>query len=422
VHRPTGAFGAACALLTTLLVAGCGVVGQIARPGDQRAARYDAPSGAGLVLLPAAARGPGPFSDATATSPATPPPLTRTPPAARSRSGADPAAALTGVRRHSGGTPGLYAGRRRAADCDVDRLPTADPDRARAFAGAAGIVEAAIPAHLRALTPVVLRADTRVTGHGYRAGRAVAYQAALQAGTAVLVDTRGVPRVRCACGNPLAPPVPTRSAVGGAAGTWAGYRPERVVVVTPAPRAVGTFTIVDIDDGAWVEREVGADVRHDRVMPGPYGAERTDRAASPSVGASPAEDRSAADAPDPASEPSESSESSEPSDPEEPPVLADTASGSPREPGGPADPSRAADDGAGVPEPADAADAVPRPEAGAGDAGPATVPDAPDPPDGGGLVPDAPDEPDGPDGDGGGDGAGEADGSIFGSPTGVFAD
>ncbi|GAP52775.1 serine/threonine protein kinase [Streptomyces azureus] len=56
----------------------------------------------------------------------------------------------------------------------------------------------------------MLRADTGVTNHGFRAGRAAVLQAVLQAGTAVLVDDRGVPRVRCACGNPLRPPVAMR--------------------------------------------------------------------------------------------------------------------------------------------------------------------------------------------------------------------
>ncbi|GHF01088.1 hypothetical protein GCM10018785_74850 [Streptomyces longispororuber] len=63
-----------------------------------------------------------------------------------------------------------------------------------------------MPAYLRGLTPVVPRADTRVTGHGCRDGRATGHQAVLQARTAVLVDDRGLPRVRCACGNPLLPP------------------------------------------------------------------------------------------------------------------------------------------------------------------------------------------------------------------------
>ncbi|MGH3907098.1 MAG: DUF6777 domain-containing protein, partial [Pseudonocardiaceae bacterium] len=42
--------------------------------------------------------------------------------------------------------------------------------------------------------------DTRVTNHGYRDGKATDRQAVLQAGTAVLVDEKGRPRVKCGCG------------------------------------------------------------------------------------------------------------------------------------------------------------------------------------------------------------------------------
>jgi hypothetical protein len=56
------------------------------------------------------------------------------------------------------------------------------------------------------LTPTFLRVDTRVTNHGYFNGHATPHQSILQAGTAVLVDRQGVPRARCACGNPLIPP------------------------------------------------------------------------------------------------------------------------------------------------------------------------------------------------------------------------
>ena len=58
------------------------------------------------------------------------------------------------------------------------------------------------PGYLRGLTSVVLRADTQVTNHGFRDARVTGFQSVLQAGTAVLVDNRGVPRVRCACGSP----------------------------------------------------------------------------------------------------------------------------------------------------------------------------------------------------------------------------
>lgn len=84
---------------------------------------------------------------------------------------------------------------------------TAEPDKNNAFASVLDIDPSRVPAYLRGLTPVQLRLDTRVTNHGFRDGAATSYQAVLQAGTAVLVDDHGVPRVRCACGNPLLPPV-----------------------------------------------------------------------------------------------------------------------------------------------------------------------------------------------------------------------
>jgi hypothetical protein len=58
----------------------------------------------------------------------------------------------------------------------------------------------------RELSATFLIFDTRVTNHGFFNGRATPHQSILQAGTAVLVDHSGVPRARCACGNPLIPP------------------------------------------------------------------------------------------------------------------------------------------------------------------------------------------------------------------------
>ncbi|MCZ0997978.1 hypothetical protein O1M63_07095 [Streptomyces mirabilis] len=125
----------------------------------------------------------------------------------------------------SGDAPGLYGGTRNVASCDVEKQITAlraDPSKNAAFASVLGIQPSAVPGYLRTLTPVQLRADTRVTNHGYRNGSATTYQAVLQAGTAVLVDDRGVPRVRCACGNPLTPPAAQQSA---APGRWASRGP-----------------------------------------------------------------------------------------------------------------------------------------------------------------------------------------------------
>lgn len=65
----------------------------------------------------------------------------------------------------------------------------------------------AVARYIRRLRPVTLTQDTRVTNHSFVGGRAVGYQAILQAGTAVLVDENGEPVARCRCGNPLLEPV-----------------------------------------------------------------------------------------------------------------------------------------------------------------------------------------------------------------------
>ncbi|MEU6510976.1 DUF6777 domain-containing protein [Streptomyces sp. NPDC046942] len=310
---PTGSIVTALVLSAALLVTGC------IRPGVR-----EAPLGAEVYLQPAASQGPDPFTDSTATEPTTPQtpgsgatgsigpavpdgpgsavptapavptgsvpavpltPTTAPPPGigpiaptvpASARRPALPAALpvvpLPAMRALPGGTPGLYGGTERVAGCDVERqigYLTADRARGGAFAGAAGISAPDLPGYLRGLTPVMLRADTRVTNHAYRAGQAAAYQAVLQAGTAVLVDNRGVPRVRCACGNPLGPPAPGHDGLGTRGTVWSGYRPGQVIAVTPAPRAVAGFTILDVATHTWIGRRIGHDVRRDQIVPAP---------------------------------------------------------------------------------------------------------------------------------------------------------
>lgn len=278
---PTGSIVTACALSVALLVAGCG------RPGVK-----EARMGEEVYLLPAAAQGPDPFTASTVTAPvragtgsadptAPPHPGTADPSATRPPvAGSSPPAVPAGLvgvhpralRILSGATPGLYGGTARVAGCDVGRQTgylTADRAKGDAFARAAGVSANGLRGFLRGLTPVVLRADTRVTDHGYRDGQAVAHQAVLQAGTAVLIDNRGLPRVRCACGNPLGPPTPTRVGSGARGGAWPGYRSGQVIAVTPAPRAVTSITIVNAETRTWIERRLGHDVRDDQVVPAP---------------------------------------------------------------------------------------------------------------------------------------------------------
>ncbi|MFF1510886.1 DUF6777 domain-containing protein [Streptomyces sp. NPDC058326] len=249
---PRGSARSALAALTaSLLLAGCSAAWEGAGGGAQPAAA-DVQD---VFLQPVAEQGPDPFTKSTARHTAT------RPSGDRDR---DPAAEH--VREVTGSTPGLYGGTRAEGSCDVERQVSylaADQDRTRAFAEAAGIPETNVAGWLRGLTPVVLRADTRVTNHGYRERRADAFQAVLQAGTAVLVDQYGSPRVRCACGNPLRAPAAAPGAVHQG-DPWDGFDPDRVIVVRPTTTVVTSLVIVNAADRSWIERLTGTDGDKDR--------------------------------------------------------------------------------------------------------------------------------------------------------------
>ncbi|MFF7928458.1 DUF6777 domain-containing protein, partial [Streptomyces mirabilis] len=206
-----------------------------------------------VFLQSAGSTGADPFTESTAKEGTAP---TATPSLPSTATGTGNA-----VQSVSGDAPGLYGGTRNVASCDVEKQITAlkaAPSKNAAFASVLGIQPSAVPGYLRTLTPVQLRADTRVTNHGYRNGSATTYQAVLQAGTAVLVDDRGVPRVRCACGNPLTPPAAQQSADPRPVGqSWSGYRPSHVVVVAPAPRPVKKFVVAGHKKGEWFTRDQG---------------------------------------------------------------------------------------------------------------------------------------------------------------------
>ncbi|MEO3974745.1 DUF6777 domain-containing protein [Streptomyces sp. CAU 1734] len=224
-------------------------------------------SAQGEVFLQAAgSAGPDPYTASTADDSAAEGTATGLPTAS-----ASPANTTQGV---TGSTPGLYGGTRNTASCDVERqirYLTDDPSRRNAFAGALDIEPGDVPRYLRSLTPVQLRLDTRVTNHGYRNGSATPYQAVLQAGTAVLIDDRGVPRVRCACGNPLDPPVAQKGTVKRTGDSWPGYNPSKVVVVEPAPGPVKEFVLYDGKNRDWIARPPGSDGDTDTTAKPPEG-------------------------------------------------------------------------------------------------------------------------------------------------------
>lgn len=199
-----------------------------------------------------AALGEAPLASTTTTRPASSstsaPTSTTTPPS--------PGAGGGSV---AGSAPGLYGGTRDAGSCDPEKLIAflqSEPDKAGAWAGVQGIEVTAIPSYVRGLTPVVLRRDTRVLNHGYRDGRATPRPAVLQAGTAVLVDRFGVPRVKCGCGNPLDEPRPVTTSTTYTGTRWADFDPARVVVVRQDVE-VEVFVLIDLRTGDPFRRPTG---------------------------------------------------------------------------------------------------------------------------------------------------------------------
>ena len=151
---------------------------------------------------------------------------------------------------HAGTAPGLYGGTGDVSRCDADALVEflgENSDKAGAWAGTIGVPTGDIAKYVDTLEPRVLLHDTRVTNHGFSSGRATPRQSVLQAGTAVLVDGAGVPRTRCACGNPLAPPdVSEGEEIAGP--SWPGDETPHIVL--PGPVVPVPEVPLDSDPGA----------------------------------------------------------------------------------------------------------------------------------------------------------------------------
>ncbi|MFJ5774112.1 DUF6777 domain-containing protein [Streptomyces sp. NPDC093094] len=324
-RRPWWRSAPRVALVSAAVVAAVVLAVVLTRPGGG-----SAPGSGGEVFLQAAGTsGPDPFTESTADD-------SSLPPVTPSPAGTSPANTVRGV---DGGAPGLYGGTRNVAACDVEKQAeylTADPAKNKAFASVASVEPAGVPAYLRSLTPVQLRIDTRVTNHGYSDGAATGYQAVLQSGTAVLVDDRGVPRVRCACGNPLTPPVAVQGTPQPTGASWPSYRSSNVVVVNPAPVVIDVFVIYDAEQDEWIERHQGDTGDHDRKTDRPSGTPTPSVSVSTptSSSTSPSTPSTSPSSPSPSSpSPSSQSPSSEPptSAPEPEPQSQSPDTSSPQE-------------------------------------------------------------------------------------------
>ncbi len=124
------------------------------------------------------------------------------------------------------------------------------PEMAAAWAAVQRIDPADIGDFVQELTPAVLLGDTWVTNHGFRKGRATARLAVFERGSAVLLDERGIPRVRCRCGNPLREGSrPPRARVVNPSAAWDGFDLDTVLTVEPGD-PLGELALVDVDGGS----------------------------------------------------------------------------------------------------------------------------------------------------------------------------
>lgn len=234
-----------------------------------------------IRLEPVAVATPDPFTASLARAEAPPPETLQVPAAAVQALPPPPARTVTAdldtagppppPRRVVGSVPGLYGGTQDEGSCDTEglvRFLEAEPDKAAAWAAVFEIAPSEIRDYVATLTPVVLTRDTRVTNHGYRNGEATRLQSVLQAGTAVLVDARGVPRVKCGCGNPLLPPavIDQDLEVGWDGDPWPGFDPT-VLVEVIVDVSVDVFVLVDLGGDKPFERPVGSTGDLDQPLP-----------------------------------------------------------------------------------------------------------------------------------------------------------
>ncbi|MFM9443166.1 DUF6777 domain-containing protein [Streptomyces acidiscabies] len=323
-HRPWWRSAPRIGLATTAVVAVTAVTLLLTRSGGDSGDQGAGASGGEVFLQAAAKPGPDPFTESTAAHSSAPP----TTPA--------PSQAPEGTLRSvDGGLAGLYGGSRDVAACDVQkqiRALGAAPAKNRAFATVAGVQPAQVPSYLRSLTPVQLRTDTRVTNHGFRDGAATSYQSVLQTGTAVLVDGYGVPRVRCACGNPLTRAQAQSGAPRPTGDTWPAYRPANVVVVAPSVTVVNIFVLYDHHDHGWIARPRGDSGHGDRPTAPPVTPTPTPTPTSlspsvtPSPTPSPSPSTSPSESPSPSTSPGSPSPSPESASPSASPSLSPSPS------------------------------------------------------------------------------------------------
>jgi hypothetical protein len=179
-----------------------------------------------------------------------------------------------------GDEPGLYGGLRKKQSCSKNTLVEflkhpANRQKAAEWTKIQGLGDAdKIEGFIKNLTPVLLRNDTLVKNHDYKKGKAVPFDALLEAGIAVLVDLNGKPVVQCSCGNPLGTFEHDADGIKvefkDKNKKWKSYDLRKIVKVEPTDTndEVKSYELVDVDKkDAGIARLPGTDGLRDESLP-----------------------------------------------------------------------------------------------------------------------------------------------------------
>jgi hypothetical protein len=168
--------------------------------------------------------------------------------------------ATTQPANRTGGSPGVFGASTDGEVCDVGALVTAlrtNPRLAEGWAGVHGLEEDGIGVFVAGLTPVILLRDTAVTSFGWSDGWVTTRQSILQRGTAVLIDRRGSPVIRCLSGSPLRIPQDLPATPDFQGDAWKGFTRSSTVEIVAATGDVSEFVLVDVQTGVPIRRAAG---------------------------------------------------------------------------------------------------------------------------------------------------------------------
>jgi hypothetical protein len=170
-------------------------------------------------------------------------------------------------RTVSGDQIGLYGGSTNRVVCDRDKLiQFLETNPAKAAAWRSVTRSGDLRSYVLGLSPVFLTHDTRLTNYGFKDGAANPSQAVLQTGTAVLVDNRGLPCVRCDSGSPLDEPRGNLTTDDFAGQRWNNLDANSVVAVQPSKEAVTDLKLIPVaPNGVWAPPATTAP-REDTVL------------------------------------------------------------------------------------------------------------------------------------------------------------